>query len=196
MSEVVEGEAADVQMLNRDFTKAFARREAGDFAGARRLYEKLLAGYEALEAWEKVADIYQSLGIIAGHQCNHEEAKVYFQKDLQIKVSKLGEDHVDVAGCYNNLGVEADEQGEYEEAKAYYQKALKIKVSKLGEDHVDVAACYNNLGIVAHNQGEYEEAKAYYQKALKIYVSKLGDDHPSVTRTKRNLTCLRKQTVD
>ena len=149
MSEVVEGEAADVQMLNRDFTKAFARRESGDFAGARRLYEKLLAGYEALEAWEKVADIYQSLGIIAGHQCNHEEAKVYFQKDLQIKVSKLGEDHVDVAGCYNNLGVEADEQGEYEEAKAYYQKALEIKVSKLGEDHVSVADLYFNLGNVA-----------------------------------------------
>ena len=34
----VEGEAADLQMLNRDFTKAFARRESGDFAGERRLY--------------------------------------------------------------------------------------------------------------------------------------------------------------
>ena len=122
---------------------------AGDFPGAKRLYEKVLSGYEKVPGRElSVSICYNSLGIVAHKQGEYEEAKAYYQKALKIRVSKLGEDHVDVATSYNNLGIVAADQGEYEEAKAYYQKALKITVSKLGEDHPHVKQTKRNLALL------------------------------------------------
>ena len=115
---VGEGEV-DVEMLSREYAMADALREAGDFPGAKRLYEKVLPGYEKVPGLElSVAACYGNLGVVADNQGEYEEAKAYYQKALKIYVSKLGEDHVDVAMSYNNLGNVADSQGEYEEAKA------------------------------------------------------------------------------
>ena len=136
-------------MLDREFAMAEALRVAGDFPGAKRLYEKVLPGYEKVPGKElTVAACYGNLGIVAVNQGEYEEAKAYHQKALKIQVSKLGEDHVNVAMSYGNLGIVAKNQGEYEEAKAYYQKALKIFVSKLGEDHPHVKQTKRNLALL------------------------------------------------
>ena len=65
---VGEGEV-DVEMLDREFAMADALREAGDFPGAKRLYEKVLPGYEKVPGEElNVADCYSKLGIVARQQ--------------------------------------------------------------------------------------------------------------------------------
>merc|ERR1712054_470443 len=108
------GGEVDVEMLDREFAMADAWRVAGDFPGAKRLYEKVLPGYERVPGQElNVANSYNNLGEVARLQGEYEEAKAYHQKALKIRVSKLGEDHVDVANSYNNLGNVAYHQGEY-----------------------------------------------------------------------------------
>ena len=77
---------------------------AGDFPGAKRLYEKVLPGYEKVPGKElTVAACYTCLGIVADDQGEYEEAKAYYQKALKIYVSKLGEDHPSVTRTKRNL---------------------------------------------------------------------------------------------
>ena len=69
---VGEGEV-DVEMLDREFAMADALREAGDFPGAKRLYEKVLPGYEKVPGEElSVAACYNNLGLVADNQGEYE----------------------------------------------------------------------------------------------------------------------------
>ena len=189
---VGEGEV-DVEMLDREFAMAEALNEAGDFPGAKRLYEKVLPGYEKVPGQElTVANSYICLGVVASNQGEYEEAKAYYQKALKITVSKLGEDHVDVAMSYNNLGVVARQQGEYEEAKAYYQKALKIRVSKLGENHPDTVLSKANMeslfGSEAVDQNDTTTAVGHFTRAVELYDTIPGfETDPHVLRVKERL---------
>ena len=102
---VGEGEV-DVEMLDREHAMAGALTAAGDFPGAKRLYEKVLPGYEKVPRKElSVANCYICLGIVARNQGEYEEAKAYYQKALKIFVSKLGEDHPYVKQTKRNLDV-------------------------------------------------------------------------------------------
>ena len=79
-------------------------------------------------------------------QGKYDEALVYYQKALTIRIKVLGEEHPDVATSYNNIGAALEAQGKYDEALVYYQKALTIRIKVLGEGHPDVATSYNNIG--------------------------------------------------
>ena len=100
-----EGEV-DVEMLSREFAMAEALSVAGDYPGAKRLYEKVLPGYEKVPGQElSVAMSYNNLGNVAQNQGEYEEAKAYHQKALKIFVSKLGEDHPYVKQTKRNLAL-------------------------------------------------------------------------------------------
>ena len=180
-------------MLDREFAMAEALNEAGDFPGAKRLYEKVLPGYEKVPGQElSVADCYNDLGEVVRRQGEYEEAKAYHQKALKIRVSKLGEDHVDVAMSYNNLAIVAYHQGEYEEAKAYNQKALKIRVSKLGEDHPNTVLSKANMeslfGSEAVDQNDTTTAVGHFTRAVELYDTIPGVQiDPHVLRVKERL---------
>ena len=178
----------DLETLKREFDLAQALRVAGDLQGAKELFLKVLACFQAIEGEQlSVANTYQELGNVANDQSEYEEAKAYYQKDLEITINELEEEHTHVANTYTHLGVVAKNQGEVEAAKAYYQKALKMYVGKLGEDHVSVANAYNNLGVLSDEQSEFQEAKVYFEKCLKIRINKLGEEHVSVASTYNNL---------
>jgi len=65
------------------------------------------------------------------------------KKSLNILITCLGPDHIEVADCYSNLGdvcmklhVESiDNEGKIDEAKKYYTSASKIVVDSLGPEH-------------------------------------------------------------
>ena len=102
---VGEGEV-DVEMLDREYAMADALRVAGDFPGAKRLYEKVLPGYEKVPGRElTVAACYNNLGTVTHKQGEYEEAKAYYQKALKIRVSKLGEDHPSVTRTKGHLAL-------------------------------------------------------------------------------------------
>ncbi|PFX12588.1 Nephrocystin-3 [Stylophora pistillata] len=119
-----------------------------------------------------------------------DQAKDYYKRALEIRLKKVGPDHVDVAATYNNLGSLHSDLGETDQAKDYYKRALEIRLKKLGPDHVDVAASYNNLGSLHSDLGETDQAKDYYKRALEIRLKKLGPDHVDVAASYNNLGTL------
>ncbi|XP_022810600.1 kinesin light chain-like, partial [Stylophora pistillata] len=122
-----------------------------------------------------------------------DQAKDYHNHALEIRLKKLGPDHVDVAGSYNNLasynnlGNLHSNLDKTDQAKDYYNHALEIYLKKLGPDHVKVANSYNNLGNLHSDLGETDQAKGYYNHALEIYLKKLGPDHVKVATSYNNL---------
>ena len=80
-----------------------------------------------------VAANYNDLGDVEKADDEHEKAKTYYQKALEIQVKVFGHNHVAVADAEDSLGLLVQSQGNYEEAEAHFQKALVIYVNKLGE---------------------------------------------------------------
>ena len=125
-----EGEV-DVKMLDREFAMAYALSEAGDFPGAKRLYEKVLPGYEKVPGKElTVPTSYGSHGNVADDQGEYEEAKAYYQKALKIFVSKLGEDHPSTVYSKANMeslfGLEAVDQNDTTTAVGHVTRAVEL----------------------------------------------------------------------
>ena len=118
-------------------------------------------------SYSNLASIYQDLGDI-------EQAKKYQQRALDIKVDKLGPEHVNVGTIYNNLALIYQDLGDFEQAKEYQQRALDIELDKLGPEHVNVATSYSNLASIYQDLGDFEQAKEYQQRALAISADKHG----------------------
>ena len=85
------------------------------------------------------------MAVVYRKQGKYDEALAMYEKDLSIKLKKLGDDHPSVADTYNNMAIVYDNQGKYDEALAMYEKALSIRLKKLGDDHPSVADTYNNM---------------------------------------------------
>ena len=118
-------------MLDREFAMADALDEAGDYAGAKRLYEKVLPGYEKVPGKELTVEVcYNNLGLVAEKQGEYEEAKAYHQKALKIRVSKLGEDHPNTVLSKANIeslfGSEAVDQNDTTTAVGHFTRAVEL----------------------------------------------------------------------
>jgi tetratricopeptide (TPR) repeat protein len=127
------------------------------------------------------------LGNVFGAQGEYEQAKLHYQRALQISEKALSADHPHIASGLNNLGNVFYVQGDYEQGKLYHQRALQLREKALGADHPDVAASLNNLAGVFDTQGEYEQGKLHHQRALRILEKSLGADHPTVGLILNNL---------
>ena len=57
-----------------------------------------------------------------------EGVKDYYARAMEIRLKKLGPDHVDFATSHNNLGVVHSGMGDKEEAKGYHARALKTRL--------------------------------------------------------------------
>jgi tetratricopeptide (TPR) repeat protein len=132
-------------------------------------------------------ELYNELGYHANMVAAYAEAKVHYQRALEIDQAALGPDHPNVAIRVNNLGGVLQALGDLEGAKDHYQRALEIDEADLGPDHPDVAIDVNNLGTVLQALGDLEGARARFQRALKIDEAALSPDHPKVAIRINNL---------
>ena len=73
-----------------------------------------------------IAVCYNRMGRVYSDQGDYAKALEYFQKALEIRKHKLGNDHQDVASCYNNIGTVYEDRGDYARALEHYQPALDI----------------------------------------------------------------------
>ncbi|PFX13369.1 Nephrocystin-3 [Stylophora pistillata] len=163
-----------------------------EFGAAIVFYKLQLKMIESSHEGEdlKKAACYSKLGIVHKELGKTDQAKDYHNHALEIRLKRLGPDHVDVAASYNNLGNLHSDLGETDQAKDYYNHALEIRLKRLGPDHVDVAGSYNNLGTLHSDLDETDQAKDYYNHALEIYLKKLGPDHVNVAKSYNNLATL------
>lgn len=140
----------------------------GDVAKASEIYRAILI--ELIELNEpsisdKVAILYQNLGIVAFEERKFVDAITYQKKSLQLKED--GGDSYGTASNYQELGNIAFVQGNFEEALEYYQKAIHLK--EYAGDFYSAARSYLSTGYLLHAENNYEEAVQYYLKAISIF---------------------------
>ncbi|MEX1363742.1 MAG: tetratricopeptide repeat protein [Nannocystaceae bacterium] len=128
-----------------------------------------------------------SLGYLAHHEGQYDEARDSFERALAIQQRSLGPDHPKVATVLKGLGLVAKDQGELLEAYDYQSRALSIIEQSLGPDHPEVGGCLQALGTFKYAQGEIEQAGELFEQGLAIYEQAYGPDHPQVSGMLSNL---------
>ena len=141
----------------------------------------------SLSCHQEALDIRIKLYVVCRNFGQHDQAKEFYEKALNIQNKLYGEEHGAVAASYNNLGVVCRNIGEHHQAKEFYEKALNIQIKLYGEKHGAVATSYNNLGVVYRNIEEHYQAKAFHEKALNIQIKLYGEEHGDVAASYNNL---------
>ncbi len=142
-----------------------------------------LSNKNLLLAFTSLAGFYKGQGLYA-------LAEPWCQQCVSAVISRLGENHPDVATSLNNLAYLYNSQGRYEAAEPLHLQALELRKQLLGENHPDVATSLNNLAQLYYSQGRYEAAEPLYLQALELYKQPLGVNHPRVAMSLNNLAQL------
>ncbi len=191
-TQVAQNSVLNIQSYPKHFLK-FANicEDDSEFYAAKKYYNLVLSIIERGDACSDrdlaIASVYFRLGNIHSRLGDLEEAIEYYFRALNIRLQKLGPDHVDVAAIYGSLGIVQRKLGDLKQDKEYCEKALAIFLKKLGPDHVGVARTYNNLADIHTGLGDLEQAKEYLDSALAIFLKQLGPASADVGRTYHNL---------
>lgn len=140
-------------------------------------FERLSRLDEAVESYQKAADIRQqigdqgglatskiNIGLVRLVQGNFEVAEENLREALAVH-DALG-NQAGIAAVYNSLGAVEEERGRYTEALDAYRRGLQIR-EDLGQEFA-LAESYSNVGYTFSQLGEYDNAVLYLDKALQI----------------------------
>lgn len=134
----------DHEKINSAYNEAVKETEKGNLAGAKRLYQSILA--------EQAGHIesLNNLGVIAMKEGNTKEALFFFNKVLQHK-----KDH---SKAYNNIGLVVMKDGQERLAEEYFRKSVE-----LGRGDIEPSL---NLAALLRAGKRYEEASSLLEGYL------------------------------
>ena len=156
----------------------------GQFDRAEEVYSVILL--QTHDERDK-ADIYTQLGQIKNNQGDYQQAKLFYEKALEIDQKTAPENLSSLANLYNNIGAVYHNLKDYPRARDFYGKAHEIYKSTLPADHLDLASSYNNIGLVHSEIEEYDQALAFYHRALEIKEKTLPSNHPLLATAYNNI---------
>jgi tetratricopeptide (TPR) repeat protein len=118
---------------------------------------------------------------------NYDNALMFCQKSLVIRLNLLGEDHPDLAELYYYLGEIYHFKGDFEKVLDFYNKSLDISLKTIGEENRLVADLYDNIGSFYFVNGKYDKSLEFYNKAIDIRIKIFGKIHPDVALSFNNI---------
>ncbi|XP_068751534.1 nephrocystin-3-like [Montipora capricornis] len=145
--------------------------------------EELARGAPSTE----LAKSLNELGVLYFLQNNHEAARSFFQRSLEMRESLLDPDHPDVAQSLHNLAALYNDQKMLEKAEPLYLRAYQIRLKAFQPHHGSIASTIKHLALLYKKQGKYAEAEPLYRHALEIRETTFGKSHPSVATALNNL---------
>ena len=107
-----------------------------------------------------------------------DEALLFYQKSLDIKLKRLGEDHPDVATAYHNIGSIYDDQKKFKEAMSFYKKSLSIKLKKLGKNHIHLANTYYNMAVLSKHIRQLRPCYNVLPEGFRSLYGTMGKEPP------------------
>ncbi|MFC2086225.1 tetratricopeptide repeat protein [Bacteroidota bacterium] len=144
-----------------------------NYLNAIDIYQNILkSDYEQLTKLSniEIGQSYFHVGGIYINQGNFKEAKVYFDKSIEVFTNNNNKKGL--TNSYRNLGIICYYKGDYAKSVELFFEALKI-AEQIDEKEI-MALVLNNLGGVNQKQGNYETSLEYYYKSMKIRKD-LGD---------------------
>jgi tetratricopeptide (TPR) repeat protein len=122
----------------------------------------------------KVAEVHNSIGVEYNKVNDNESALKFFLKNLEIRKSQYGENHLKTAGAYNNLGIAYDKMGNLDEAVNCWKKCMDIRIKLMLPDDIKIGNTFYNLGLLQSKMKNYDDATINLIKALNIFDKKKG----------------------
>lgn len=104
------------------------------------------------------------LAVLSTKQGQYEEAERLFQKVLETRKLKLGDDHPETLETKHELAMMYKEQGDYNKAEPLLLEAVEGRRLKLSGTHPHTLDSWNNLIDLYEAWGKQEEAKRWRVK--------------------------------
>ena len=128
--------------LFTELAKGRNLEQAGKYAKARPIYERLITGYPRRH------EAYHRLGVVADHQRRHREAQALYTQAIRLNPND--------PELFNDLGYCLYLQGKLEKAEIALLKAVALRPAS--------SRYRNNLGMVYAHLGRYEEALEQFRR--------------------------------
>ena len=119
-----------------------------------------------------VGQAYLDLGL-------YPEAKIQFERALELRRRVLGAEDPLTIETAVRLGITAFNQSNYGEAEVLLSQALEIAGRILGPQNSSTLRAMTNLASVYRRQGKYPQAEALINQAVEIKRRVMGPEHPS-----------------
>ena len=160
-----------------------AWRAVADLTAAMQVYRQMLALAQARQAAapsnrnrRNVSVCYDKLGLLCLKEGKLPEAKVWYQKGLELAEALAETGTVqarrDLSISYENLGDLCRLEGNVPEAKVWYQKGLELAEALAETGTVqarrDLSVSYEKLGDLCQQENNLQEAKVWFQKDLEL----------------------------
>ncbi len=185
-----QAEAQEVaQFLVELFEVADPERRLGEPVDVRQLLDRgaeRLRG-ELLDQPLVRARLLQTIGEIYTKMAVFDSAEESIAEALEIRSSRLADDHPDLLDSVNQLGVVYRRQGRLDEAEPLLRRVLAAREGAAEPDQEAIALALNNLGNLLWSQRRLEEAEAVQRRALQIRERALGSGHEDLAETLNNL---------
>jgi serine/threonine protein kinase/tetratricopeptide (TPR) repeat protein len=166
-----------------------ARAQALETLG--RLYAKDSKHAEAVEQYEKAAEILQAiqsrsamLASVYHAWANSEsargdqgKARWLFGLALNLSIDLRGDKHPAVARIRNDLARVLLELEDFDRARELLQAALTTSKQVHGPVHYLVAKIFFSLAVVEYQTGNFDQARAYAEDGRRIYADEYEPDH-------------------
>ncbi|CAD7696498.1 unnamed protein product [Ostreobium quekettii] len=115
------------------------------------------------------------------------EAREALQEALDILISELGENHMEVAACLHRLAGVFSSLGDFSAAEKSYRRSLVAKLKCLEGHSPSIADSLGGLGVALQKQGKLLEAEECHRRALEHRRMCLSRDDVSFAKTFNNL---------
>jgi tetratricopeptide (TPR) repeat protein len=168
---------------------AFLASAQGDYAGARRLEERVMAVMTRVlgdEHPDTLASI-NNLAATLWDQGDHAGARRLQERVLEARTRVLGEEHPDTLVSMNNLALTLAAQGDHAGARRIQERVLEARTRVLGEEHPDTLTSMNNLAGTLWAQGDHAGARRLQERVLEVMTRVLGEEHPDTLASMNNL---------
>ena len=154
--------------------------EAGDHAGAEKLYRDALEACEIVLGSEGVStlDCAKNLGDLLIDMGSMDGAEEVFRKELAGRESSQGPDHEDTLSCLTNLSYVMGSKGDMTAAEELCRRALAGYEKSLGPEHSDTLVNVGSLAVIMSSKGDHEAAGDLLRRALTGFGNALGRDAP------------------
>lgn len=145
--------------------------ESYQYTEAQIYAEKALAEVDSNTSLLK-ADIYATIGDIYTDLAIYDSAVSYYQQVINIRTSKLGDQHPQMTNSYFNIGSIYGRMNKKKEALHFLQQTIAVS-DTTDKDMTNTlyADVYTNIGTIYTVYQEYDSALFYYEEALSIRLS-------------------------
>ena len=130
-----------------------------------------------------LADVYADLERFA-------EAKALLQQSLELKISILGANHLEVGVGHSNLADLLREMGELDASENQSKRALDVLTPLASEHPLALAAALNNAAQLYQKQGQWDQAEQALARAQQLRIRALPANHPDLALGWNNLGML------